>query len=345
MNTTTIQPLLPLRIYEKEFKDFFEETGHNVITQPFSPEEFIRFFQENQLQIHTTEPFDIFAPSLSEQSYFDSTLDISAVQHLRYMPAVYHVQEFFELDCVLSGKVTSFVKDQEVTLETGDIMILAPNTSHASYTYSDDGIMINILVRGSTFENNFINLLPDNDLFRNFFIRALYNNDDQPFLLFHTGSSTFLSDHILPLLRECQRNNRYKNTMLSSRLSVFFVELLRNHEKDISIPSFSNFDSNKNIVFILEYMQKNYATISLAHLSSFFNYSERQMQRIILKYTGMSFVDNIKKLRMTNAAELLKNTTMTVSDIAMHLGYYDSSNFRQAFKKYYGRSPQEYRDS
>ena len=222
-------------------------------------------------------------------------------------------------------------------------MILAPNTQHASLTYSDEGIMINILVRSSTFEDKFMNLLPDNDIFRNFFIASLYKETENPYLLFHTNSTSFLIAHVLPIMREYQRNSRYKNTMLTSLISVFFVELLRKHEKDITIPSINLTSGSENIFFILEYLQKNYATITLSHLAEFFNYSERQMQRIILKSTGLSFGDNVKKLRMQNAAELLKNTDMTVAEIASELGYYDSSNFRQAFKKYYQMSPHEYK--
>ncbi|MCR5101867.1 MAG: helix-turn-helix transcriptional regulator [Butyrivibrio sp.] len=131
--------------------------------------------------------------------------------------------------------------------------------------------------------------------------------------------------------------------MLSALLSVFFVELLRFHEKDLEIPSMSRMALSDNIVFILEYMQKNYTTITLSHLSTFFNYSERQMQRIIESATGTSFSNNIKKLRMNKAAELLTTTNMTVSEIADSLGFYDCSSFRQSFKKYYGCSPRKFK--
>ena len=343
MSKISIEDILKLRTYESEFKAAYTRNEAAFPNTPLTPEEFRVFFDCLSLKLSQVEPLDIFSKELSERAYFDASLDVSAIQHLRYMPAVLHQQEFFELDCVLKGEVTSFIGDQRTELKTGDVMILAPNTQHASLTYSDDGIMINILVRGSTFEDKFMKLLPDNDLFRNFFITALYKETDTPYLLFHTSSSSFLIGHVLPILREYQRNNRYKNTMLTSLLSVFFVELLRNHEKDISIPSLNFASGNENIVFILEYLQKNYTTITLSHLSEFFNYSERQMQRIIQKSTGLSFGDNVKKLRMQSAAELLKKTGMTIAEIASELGYYDSSNFRQTFKKYYGMSPFEYR--
>lgn len=47
--------------------------------------------------------------------------------------------------------------------------------------------------------------------------------------------------------------------------------------------------------------------------------------------------------RMQRAADLLKNTELTVSKIADYLGYYDTSSFRHAFKNYYGTTPKSFR--
>ncbi len=99
---------------------------------------------------------------------------------------------------------------------------------------------------------------------------------------------------------------------------------------------------NQETIFILEYMQSNISTITLAHLAQFFHYSERQMQRLIQSATGMSFGENVRRLRMHRAQELLLNPGLRISDIAAHLGYTDVSSFRQAFRRAFGMTPQEY---
>ena len=58
----------------------------------------------------------------------------------------------------------------------------------------------------------------------------------------------------------------------------------------------------------------------------------------------MSFSQNVQKLKMRRAARLLTNPDLSVSAIAEELGYMDSGNFRQIFKKYYGMTPAEYRE-
>ncbi|MCD8147993.1 MAG: helix-turn-helix domain-containing protein [Clostridiales bacterium] len=48
---------------------------------------------------------------------------------------------------------------------------------------------------------------------------------------------------------------------------------------------------------------------------------------------------------MQKAAHLLKDTSMTVTEISFALGYYDASNFRRVFKNQYHVTPQEYRET
>ncbi len=348
--------LIKLRPSEEALKKRYLSNPDIALNGPMSLEDFRSLYSDTPLILGPEDSLSpdrgagvgqpntaILSKSLTEESYFQTLIDVSAIMHLRFLPPIYHKSEFFELDCLLKGQITTYIGNQCLTLSAGDIMIFAPETNHASCTYDDNTVMINLLVRQSTFEEHFLGILPDNDLFKGFFEKSLYGNTDTPYLLFRTGNPAFVSGSVLPILDEYRKNGRYKTTMLSALLSVFFVELLRSHEKDLEIPSMSHKALSENIVFILEYMQKNYTTITLSHLATFFNYSERQMQRIIKSATGMGFSDNIKKLRMNKAAELLRETNMTVSEIADSLGFYDCSSFRQSFKKYYGCPPRDLR--
>lgn len=143
---------------------------------------------------------------------------------------------------------------------------------------------------------------------------------------------------------EFSRNRQYKNRMLNSIINAFFIILLRNHGNNVIVPELGNTEKSENLVFILRYIQEHFNTISLTELSKFFNYSERQIQRIIKDSTGLSFTENILRLKMKKAEKLLKNPDITISIIAEETGYSDSGTFRQAFKKYYGMTPQQYRN-
>ena len=162
-------------------------------------------------------------------------------------------------------------------------------------------------------------------------------------LCFRAGDDQELFDYVIYAYQEFLGNHQYKERFLNNIISAFFIILLRNHGSDVIVPEIATEGNDENVVFILKYMQENYSTVTLSGLAEFFNYSERQIQRIIKKSTGCSFSENIQKLKMKHAAQLLSDPDRSISAISEELGYSDTGNFRHIFRKYYGMTPAEYR--
>lgn len=293
----------------------------------------------------TSHPFPslLLNTRLDEASFFRENFDTELYRHLRYLPAILHSHAFLEIVCVAEGSCTNYVLQQELHMKKGDICIIAPETEHAVSAFSDDCILINILLRVSTFEKAFFGVLSENDILSDFFMRTLYHSKTHPYLYFRTGDDQELFDYVLYAYQEFLGNHQYKERFLNNIISAFFIILLRNHGSDVIVPEIDTEGNDENVIFILKYMQENYSTVTLSSLAEFFNYSERQIQRIIKKSTGISFSENIQKLKMKHAAQLLMDPDRSVSAVAEDLGYSDVGNFRHIFKKYYGMSPAEYR--
>lgn len=51
----------------------------------------------------------------------------------------------------------------------------------------------------------------------------------------------------------------------------------------------------------------------------------------------------LQQVRIDNAKELLKNTNLSISEVAASVGYSDSSYFTAQFKKSISLPPKEYR--
>lgn len=58
---------------------------------------------------------------------------------------------------------------------------------------------------------------------------------------------------------------------------------------------------------------------------------------------GCGFKEYQVKIRMTRAAEMLRNTKLDIKDISEKVGYLSRTKFGEAFKNYYGVTPFEYR--
>jgi transcriptional regulator GlxA family with amidase domain len=59
--------------------------------------------------------------------------------------------------------------------------------------------------------------------------------------------------------------------------------------------------------------------------------------------SGQTPGEFIKKVRLKRAAQLLKDSDRTVSEIVELVGYQDIKRFRESFQNEYGLSPSEYR--
>ena len=81
---------------------------------------------------------------------------------------------------------------------------------------------------------------------------------------------------------------------------------------------------------------------SLHAITRQFGVSERTLRRR-LKSVGTSYNEILKEIRAAAAKNLLQNRMVTVDRVAAQLGYSESANFRHAFKRWTGQSPQSYR--
>ncbi len=91
-------------------------------------------------------------------------------------------------------------------------------------------------------------------------------------------------------------------------------------------------------------LRKNEA-ITSKEICKHFYCSRAYMSTQFNRYTGMSIREYINKLRIEDAKMLLKNSNLSVTEIALSVGYHDSNYFSNVFKRMMGMSPLKYRKS
>jgi AraC-like DNA-binding protein len=82
---------------------------------------------------------------------------------------------------------------------------------------------------------------------------------------------------------------------------------------------------------------------SLVRLASEAGYSNEHLRRLCRRQLGRSPMHQITYLRMRRATELLASTDLTIEAIAHEVGYHNPFVFSNAFTKWIGRRPSEYR--
>ena len=281
---------------------------------------------------------------INEHVFIPPELDCAFVKHSRYMPVFWHTHEFFEMLCVLSGECDNIFEQDRFQMKAGDICIHAPGTVHCVRAFSEDVILLNILIRKSTFERAFFSLMEEECILSRFFRTAFYKTVEMPYLLFRTDNDSQIHNLILNALDEYEDRKKYRRSLLNTILSELIIRMFQGYEDSITVPSLNeNSGRSADIIKILRYMQNNYSSVTMSELSSRFGYSERHLQRLIFQTSGMSFRDAIQEQKLVKAAELLRNTDLTVQAVAEQTGFQALNNFRKLFSRRYHMSPAVYR--
>ena len=93
------------------------------------------------------------------------------------------------------------------------------------------------------------------------------------------------------------------------------------------------------------YIQQNYQReLTIDEVADFCKLNRNYFSRRFKELIGSTPQEFLIRQRLTSAAELLRLTDQPIKNIADQCGYPNQLHFSQAFKKYYGLSPREWRN-
>ena len=96
----------------------------------------------------------------------------------------------------------------------------------------------------------------------------------------------------------------------------------------------------------MAFIQESLGTrITVADVARHLNVSRRLLEMKARKSIGRTVCDEIQRLRLNRARNLLRNTKMTVSEIAAECGFYDPSHLGLWFRKTFRLTPTAFRAS
>ena len=92
------------------------------------------------------------------------------------------------------------------------------------------------------------------------------------------------------------------------------------------------------------YIDRNiHETIRVTELAAYTGINKSYLQSLFSKLLGCSIIEYVNKKRLEEAAFLLINSSMSITDIAFAVGYNSRQHFAHTFGKYYGTGPLSYR--
>ncbi|MDO4443927.1 MAG: response regulator [Bacillota bacterium] len=98
---------------------------------------------------------------------------------------------------------------------------------------------------------------------------------------------------------------------------------------------------NRLMLYMSEHIDGD---LSLCTLSDKLHLNASYLSRRFKELVGKNLRDVILEMRMEKACELLRDTSIPVSEISLMVGYETKANFSKVFKKVMKQTPREYRD-
>ena len=95
---------------------------------------------------------------------------------------------------------------------------------------------------------------------------------------------------------------------------------------------------------MLDYIHENYAQpLALSQIAQAANIGERECLRCFRRTIDLSPKQYLQQYRIAEAAVFLRESALTVAQVAARCGFDSPSNFAQVFRKYYHCSPRDFR--
>ena len=143
---------------------------------------------------------------------------------------------------------------------------------------------------------------------------------------------------------EAKKSERELNIATQIKTKIILLQfILEMWEKGFIV---ENNTSGRNIVEkeMVSYIQQNFTgKISLREFGVQFHLSEKYISRYFKEHFHITLSQYVNHLRLEYARQLLQDTTLPVTEIAMQSGYQNVSYFIRSFKKTYGVPPLRYR--
>lgn len=167
-------------------------------------------------------------------------------------------------------------------------------------------------------------------------------------LIFDESFVTFTSKLqalITLFVEECSNPKPGKKFFLDNLSTQIVITLLRQLPSNLQLAEPSSLPSAKiEIERTLQFIQDNYnIDYSLSDVAKVANLSPFYFTRLFRQQVGVTPYEFLLRIRIKRARSLLKNSSLSITEIGLELGFHNPNHFTSAFKRLVGTTPSRYR--
>lgn len=250
-----------------------------------------------------------------------------------------HWHNELEIQIILKGSAKYTVNGEDITVNEGEAIYIAPSAIHQSISLNEDTIGYNLLILPSLFTSVFKTIHCEQ------YSQPLSTMQPSFFLITSTSKAGFeILESLKHMYYSDPSNSCYEILYLQNLLGIW-RSLLSIFPKYIFKDSdYSTLLREQRMRAMLDYIHENYSShISISDIAKSADISKSECFRCFADISLLTPVEYINQYRLFEAAKLLISTDLPITDICYSVGFNSTSYFSKEFKKMYNMTPREYK--
>ena len=233
------------------------------------------------------------------------------------------VRDHYLIHYIVSGKGTFTVDHTVYELGAGDVFLAKPNQL---ISYSAD--------RQDPWEYYWVGF---NGASANRLVLELPFREDRP--THHCKNTERVKNALLDICLSRGPDPRSEALMVG-HLYLFAAELM---QEAMELAPRTVSSSAQHVLNAVKFIQFNYShNIGIDDIAKAVGVSRSHLYRVFMRNMGRSPIDYLTQYRIDEACALLKNSALTIAEIAVSVGFFDQFYFSRVFKKNVGVPPSRY---
>lgn len=261
--------------------------------------------------------------------------------HTRFVHFPVHTHNYIEVIYMCSGSTHHVINGTDVILNQGDLLFLSQNATQEIYPAEEKDVAVNFIILPEFFDYGLQMIGTEENLLRDFLVDCLKGkNSSSDFLHFKVADVLPVQNLVENLIWTIQNRQLNKRSTNQITMGLLFLQLMNYMDK---LQTDEEHSQQRLMIQVLSYVEEHYRDGELTRLAKELHYDRYWLSKEIKKRMGMNYTELVQTKRLNQAAYLLQNTSMSVMEVAMAVGYDNVSYFHRIFQKKYKLTPREYR--
>ena len=256
---------------------------------------------------------------------------LKSISDIKAVNATY--DNCFRIVYVEEGEASYSVNGKDYTIPQGHYAIL----DDTAICDTSNAQVISIVFIAEFLNRSYSDITTIHQLYNEFTSKSGYTVEEKS--VYHSFPCDSIYDRIEFITSEVQNRSFGYEKCIIGAISEIIVMTIRN----ISIVE--NEDKTKELIVerIISEIENHYnENIQLCQFAEEFGYSVSYLSECFKTYTGQTFSEYLKKIRMKAAHKLIiESPEKSIEQIAREVGYTDIKFFTSTFKKTIGITPKE----